>query len=338
MENDRTNINDELLASYMAGEANADDMDVVEQWIGKSEANRRYFEKLKVLWENTGRVAPHQEANVDVDMAWNKFKQRADHQITDQPVSKAKGRHLYFYLSRMAAILVVGFVVYLVYQSLKKSPDANQVVLTAQMVTKSDTLPDGSQVSLNINSRVTFNENFSETERLISLQGEAFFDVVKNDKKPFVIKTNGTTVTVLGTSFYVEAYDSLNTVEVGVEEGVVQVESYGELVLLGAGERISIDKGKQKVSEPDTYNPNDIYWKSETLIFKNEPLAGVFATLEKVYKININVENPRILNCRLTGKFYKESPAHIFEIIETNFDLTTVEQNAGFTISGDGCE
>ncbi|GAA0890839.1 FecR family protein [Fulvivirga kasyanovii] len=338
MENDRTNIDDELLASYMAGEANADDTAVVEQWIGESEANRRYFEKLKVLWENTGRVAPHQEANVDVDLAWNKFKQRADREITDEPVSKAKGRHLYFYLSRMAAVLVVGFVVYLVYQSLEKSPEANQVELMAKAVTKSDTLPDGSQVALNVNSLVTFNENFSETERSVSLQGEAFFDVVKDDKKPFVIKTKDVIVTVLGTSFYVEAYDSLNTVEVGVEEGVVQVESYGELVLLGAGERISIDKGKQKVSEPDKYNPNDIYWKSETLIFKNEPLAGVFATLEKVYNIKINVENPRILNCRLTGKFYKESPAHIFEIIETNFELTSVEQNAGFTISGDGCE
>lgn len=337
MKNEHVNIDDELLASYLAGEANAGEREVVEQWISQSESNKQYFSKVKTLWENTGTIVSKHEADVDVDLAWGKFKQKAN-QPTVREAAKPKVRKLSFYLSRIAAILVLGFAVYLIYQSLIKAPANNEVVLAATALTKSDTLPDGSQVSLNSHSIITFNENFSKEKREVVLKGEAYFDVVKNNEKPFVIKTNGTTVTVLGTSFYVEAYDSLSTIEVGVEEGIVQIESYGQVVRLRAGEHISIDKNKQQIGESTAYNPNDIYWKSETLTFQNEPLLEVFATLEKVYEINISVDNPQILKCRLTGKFYKESPTHILEIIEANFGLTSVEQNTGFTISGNGCE
>ncbi|UII32740.1 FecR domain-containing protein [Fulvivirga ulvae] len=336
MRNERVNIDDELLASYMSGEVDANDRKTVEQWIDQSDTNRQYFEKLKTLWEYAGPDISPREADVDVDRAWSKLKQQIDQQQEDQ--LKPEGRQLYFYLSRVAALLVLGLVVFLVYQSLVKSPVASEMVIASKEMVKSDTLPDGSQVSLNVNSTVTFNENFSKSERLVTLKGEAFFDVVKDNMRPFIIDTDGTTVKVLGTSFYVRNYDSLGIIEVGVEEGIVQVTSHGKETILQAGEYISVSKNKREFSGMQRYNPNDIFWMSKTIAFEKQSLEAVFSTLERAYQISIDVENPEILNCRLTGKFYKEPVEHVFEIIDANFGFTTIQEEGRFVVSGHGCD
>ncbi|MBL6445439.1 FecR domain-containing protein [Fulvivirga sp. 29W222] len=336
MENDHLNIDEELLASYMAGESSANDRRVVEQWIEQSDANKQYFRKLKILWENTGRVFPAQDADVDVDRAWSKFRQRAG--STNDGVAISTSRNLYFYLSRIAAVFVIGLVIYLVYQSLEEPQGLKEIVVTAKGITISDTLPDGSWVSLNKHSEIAFDEQFSETKRLVSLRGEAFFDVVKDNFKPFVIKTHGAVIKVLGTSFYVRNYDSLNLIEVGVEEGIVQVTCNDKEVILQAGEYISINKHRQEFAEVQSYDPNDIFWMSETIEFEKERLEYVFSTLEKAYNISIDVDNTQILNCRLTGKFYKEPVEHVFEIIDANFGFITTKKKGRFTVSGNGCD
>jgi transmembrane sensor len=141
---------------------------------------------------------------------------------------------------------------------------------------------------------------------------------------------------VLGTSFYVKAYDSLAAIFVGVEEGMVKVIASGTNVILEAGESISIDKSTKQFQSL-TFNPNDLFWKSQTLIFRNERLEKVFATLEKKYNISINIVNKQILECRLSAKFYGEDIAQIFDIINMNFNLTIQEQDNQYTISGGGC-
>ncbi|ELR72720.1 hypothetical protein C900_01099 [Fulvivirga imtechensis AK7] len=336
MVNRNTNIDDELIAKYLAGETNEEESLEIQRWLNGSSENQRYFDRLKNLWEKTGWVAPHQEADVDVDSGWSRFQEKLGDR-RGKSEGGTKIRPLFAYLARVAAILVLAVLVYFIYHTFSKDIMVEQVLMASAEI-KTDTLPDGSLISLNKNSILTYSGSFNTDQRSVQLKGEAFFNVIPDKKKPFVVKINNTTITVLGTSFYVEAYDSLGFIEVGVEEGRVSVASMGNEVVLSAGERVSVNKRSGGVTAVQAYDPNSIYWKSETLIFRDDSLEEVFATLEEIYQIRIEVSNAKILNCRLTGKFYQEPVDRMFEIIDANFGLTSERAGDRFIISGDGCE
>lgn len=338
MTNDNSHIEDEVIARYLAGEAGAEDRWEVELWMNESETNRTHFAKLKHLWERTGSVTSYENADVDVDKAWNKFKSKAINRSDHNAATEPKARLLWPYFVRVAAVLVAGLAIYLIYQTYVKVPAHGEMLMASKDLIENDTLPDGTIIWLNAKSQLRFPGKFPKNKRLVSLQGEAFFKVAPNSQKPFVINVGAAIVTVLGTSFYVRAYDSLSAMEVGVEEGRVRVRSYGKEVILNGGDRISIQKDEQEVSKLMLYNPNDVYWKSETLVFQGETLANVFSRLEQAYGIIIDVEDPRILKCRLTGKFYQESVSRIFEIIDANFGLVTKNEADRFIVSGNGCD
>lgn len=336
MVNRNTNIDDELIAKYLAGEANAEENLEIQVWLNGSSENQRYFDRLKRLWEKTGRIAPHHEVDVDVDRGWSRFQEKLGDR-KGKSDGGTKIRPLFSHLARVAAILILGVLVYFIYQTLSEDVVREEVLMASEEI-KADTLPDGSLISLNKNSKLTYSKLFNTDQRRVQLEGEAFFNVISDKQKPFVVQANNTTITVLGTSFYVEAYDRLDFIEVGVEEGRVSISSGGDEVILNAGERVVINKSNDQISAVEAYDPNNIYWKSETLIFRGDSLEEVFATLEKIYQVRIEVENPKILHCRLTGKFYQESIDRIFEIIDANFGLTSQRVEDKFIISGDGCD
>lgn len=332
------NIDDELIAKYLANEATAEERQEVEAWLQISQVNQHHFSQIRKLWEQTEGMTSHEEANVDIDRAWNHFKSKATAKDPGyQDSGRALKKNFLPWLVRMAAVLVVGFAIYLIYQN-SVTMLVEETVLTASDEAKAKTLPDGSLIAINAKSKVVYPENFSGDVRAVSLEGEAFFEVKSNPDKPFLVKAKGATITVLGTSFYVKAYDSLNTIEVGVEEGTVKVATDRANAVLTAGERISIDMASGQIADVKAYNPNHIFWKSQTLIFQNEPLADVFKTLEKVYNITIEVRNPQILNCKLSGKFYRESADQIIEIIDVNFNITSKREADRFIIYGNGCD
>src|SRR5699024_8453888 len=146
---------------------------------------------------------------------------------------------------------------------------------------------------------ISFTQKFGSDKRRVTLKGEAFFQVEHNPQKPFVVKVAGAEIIVLGTSFYVAAYDSLNMTEVGVKKGRVKVVTANSFVILAPGESISIKRATAEISPIASYEPNNLYWQSKTLVFQDDDLTSVFETLERNYNVDIRVENKKILNCRL---------------------------------------
>ncbi len=339
MNKDNAHIDYELITRYLAGDSDANEQDAVRSWLDNSAENRRSFRQLERLWQESGRIVPHEEANVDVDLAWSRFQERVKcNGNSTKPMMQSPEtpvRKLMYYATRIAAVLVLGVAGYAAFNQYSTST----VEFAAAEETLVNKLSDGSVVSLNARSALSHPRKFKGDRRQVSLQGEAFFEVEPDEVKPFVVKVEGASITVLGTSFYVKAYDSLNVVEVGVEEGRVKLSSdiSGGEVLLSAGESISIDKTTGEILPQKKFNPNKLFWKSKTLIFSNEPLAEVFAMLEQLYGVDIEVENGEILNCRLSAKFRKENIETILEVISASFDLKTSEQQEHFVITGGGC-
>ena len=189
-------------------------------------------------------------------------------------------------------------------------------------------LPDGSKVKLNHGSILTYPEEFSGKTREVTLTGEAFFNVTRNPQKPFIIKANGASIKVLGTSFNVYAYKEASIVEVIVKTGKVELhkldltaKSEGEKVLLLPGEKGTFNKLKGTVLKETTFNPNNLSWVTHEIEFKYERLADVFQTLQRIYNLQITVEKGVDLNQKLSATFSQQQPDYIMEVIAMTQNL-----------------
>jgi ferric-dicitrate binding protein FerR (iron transport regulator) len=144
-------------------------------------------------------------------------------------------------------------------------------------------LPDGSSVTLNKNSQITYRSDFGKHDRNIALKGEAFFDVERDTLKPFVIAVNKATIEVLGTSFNVRAYDHLAEVEVIVKTGVVKlsVPDRKTEVKLNAGQKGIYEKENQALHSGVNEDINFLSWNTQKIIFMESDLRTVIETLNK---------------------------------------------------------
>ena len=170
-------------------------------------------------------------------------------------------------------------------------------------------LSDGSTVYLNSETQLIFPSSFEGETRQVELSGEAYFKV-KKDAKPFIIKTSGLAIEVLGTSFNVNAYKSNSFINATLVEGSIQIRlpDNPEAILLKPENNLSLDKTTQELS---IHNVNtNIYtaWVKGEFVFRNQSLRDIFSQLERWYDFVIIYRNPDIENMRFTGSAEKAKP------------------------------
>lgn len=177
------------------------------------------------------------------------------------------------------------------------------------------TLPDGSVVKLNSGSKITFPEKFSDTLRAVTLEGEAFFDVVKDKNKPFIITSNNLTTSVLGTTFNVEAYQDETNIKVTLATGKVTINAEGKNALLIPSEQVVFNKQSKQITAQKVDVKKYLEWKDGVLRFENEALGDAVKKLEKWYNVTITFDNKNLSNCTFTGIFKNERLQTILEHI-----------------------
>lgn len=195
-------------------------------------------------------------------------------------------------------------------------------------------LPDGSKVMLNHGSKLTYPENFSGDTREVTLSGEAFFDVARNPEKPFIIKTNGASVKVLGTTFNVYAYNESSTIEVIVKTGKVELHEQdllkktdAEKVLLLPGEKGTFNKLNRSIAKETTFNPNNLSWYTHEIEFKYTRLSDVIQTLQRAYNLKITVDNGVDMNLPLSATFNQQQPDYIMEVVVMTLNLNLKKES-----------
>ena len=161
------------------------------------------------------------------------------------------------------------------------------------------TLPDGSKIWLNAGSKLVFPEQFYGDKRIVKLQGEAFFQIEKNEKQPFEVATDFFTTVVLGTEFNLRAYSKTDA-HVVLIQGKVSLYSDDEAksqVLLPGQKAQWNEEGGFTINKTDTYSY--IQWKEGFFYFTNVPLIDILQELGRWYNVNIIFENPKHMNTRL---------------------------------------
>lgn len=316
---------DELIAKVLAEEAGAEEVVMLNTWRKESTDHEDYFIESQKIFSAIHDLKTEQTVNTDA--AWNKLTTRFD---------AGEAKIIPFYkrkvVLRAAAGVALLMLLTVVSRWFMEEEAVKPLVLKALKKTEQTTLPDGSKVFMNRNSELSYAMN-AKGERKVILKGEAFFEVVHDEQKPFIITVNDVMIKDIGTAFNVKAFPENNTIEVVVESGEVQFYSSSDVgINLVKGEKAVYDKSSghfTKMLPVPTENTNS--YRSKQFEFKETLLKEVVEQLNSVYPVTIKLQDKSLEDLRLSVIFNNEEPEAIVDIIADTFGLE-IEKKDGLII------
>jgi ferric-dicitrate binding protein FerR (iron transport regulator) len=204
------------------------------------------------------------------------------------------------------------------------------------------TLNDGSRVWLNADTKLEYSKDFTErATRDVYLFGEAYFDVVEDKTKPFIVHAQGIDIKVLGTSFNVKAYNRDTKVETTLVKGKVSIEqkNASDKITLIPNQRAVFMKHVGKMMVENNIQP-DVYtsWKSGILTFNDQPLNEILPVLERWFNVSIHADNAASLECRFTAKINNKTLEEVLELFKTSETISYTIEGSDVYLFGSFCE
>jgi transmembrane sensor len=331
-------ISPEMILAYLKNQINESDSAIIQEWIDASAENLHYFEQYKLIWEETGKLIPA-PVDVNVDDAWGKMSVMIDdfeESESSKSEKKVKVISLRKYLLRVAAVLLPLIAISGLFFLINQKPQLITKEATAQIL--KDTLSDGSIISINKNSQISYPEKFKGNIREVDMKGEVFFEVSPDKEKPFIIHAESTFIKVLGTSFNVKAYTDSSLIEVSVKTGRVLFSEFNDdlndttgLILL-AGETGIYDKNTGHIFKVELPVKQELQQEDKILVFKRSSLADVASEIKKKYGVTVVLQSKDIENMHYSATFKNSSIDSIIQVMANTLDLKVIKQGTKFII------
>lgn len=195
-------------------------------------------------------------------------------------------------------------------------------------------LADGTIVHLNSDSKISFSGDYNTNQRVVNLEGEAYFEVAKNPNKRFIVICNGVNVEALGTKFNVKAYPSDSLITTTLTEGKVKVSSDDQSVTLLPNDVATYNSKRRTLKESTVEDVNVAnYWLSGQLVFNSEPLSSIATTIERMYNVKIEIKDAKLRNMRFTGTIQNNSLNNIMYIISLTYPMDYSMSDSLITLS-----
>ncbi|NOX47341.1 MAG: DUF4974 domain-containing protein [Chlorobi bacterium] len=327
-----------LIAKHLSGEIQMKEQDTLDTWLSENAENWKTFEEYRMVWEKSKNAQSLEQVNVNA--AWRRF----ENAIAEKEKKKIEegGKTISLFtrkVSRIAAVIVLLIATGLAYYLYDHLSNPEIHFATTSTEIKIIELSDGTKVTLNGNSTFDYRKKLGKGKRKVRLDGEAYFEVARDETRPFIIETEETSVTVLGTKFNVNTHTKNESVEVVVNSGKVAFEARmgNQRVILEKGEKGNYSKMAKTIAKSTNNDPNFIAWKTKKLVFEDRTLTYIVSVLNHVYHINIKIENQGTALCRMTATFNNQPLDEVLEVISLALDLTKTETNEGIVLTGDGC-
>jgi len=248
-------------------------------------------------------------------------------------------RRRWLWAAGIAASLLIAFLIF--YPGRKENSLASNTISTKAGSKSKIQLPDGTQVWLNADSKITYNQDFMGAYREVQLTGEAYFDVAKDKSRPFIIHTGPIDVKVLGTSFNVRAYPNEKTTETALIQGVVEITLHNnpdKKIMLKPSEKLTVQNpplpapvapatgpapadepmltlGRVRYGKADSTGSIETMWVRNKLAFENEAFERITAEMERWYNVTFEIKKEDLKWVRLTGIFENKSLAEVMEAL-----------------------
>jgi len=324
-----------LLLKYIEGKASRREEQDIMSWVGKSEDNLKYYIGLKNLWIHNSMpdsVADKQEmSDLENIISYSVKGGSAERR-------KISGYFKFIlYAASIVLLVSISLNIYMISGKETKSEipvdqrirlsdvprKITHTIYTNKGVKGYVVLPDGSKVSLNSDTKITFPDQFFGSTREVAVSGEAFFDVVKDSTKPMIVSTNRNfVIKVMGTKFNIRSYENDDEAQTTLYSGSIKLirkypDSDKEFITELKPKESFLFKDNDRpvlIKQADTVRQDA--WRRGELMFDFTPISEVIKKLERWHGAEFLVENKDILKYKLTANFKSESLVQIMEMIK----------------------
>lgn len=317
MEEEKKHI-DELIATYLTEGLDKNALAELKAWIAASPENEDYFIQQREVWFSA--VSREVASKYNKDKAFDTFKNRigSRKQVEKAPRQEFRLSALWRYAAIIAVILAVGCFSYWQGGVNVKETFAD-ISVEAPLGSRTKLyLPDGTLVWLNAGSRMTYSQGFGVDNRKVELEGEGYFEVQRNEKLPFFVKTKDLQLQVLGTKFNFRDYPEDHEVVVSLLEGKVELSNLlkkEKEAFLAPDERAILNKANGLMTVETVTASNASQWTDGYLFFDEELLPDIVKELERSYNVNIHIANDSLNKFRFYGNFVRREQS-IQEVLD----------------------
>jgi len=353
---------DLLISCYLSGNTTPDQNAELMKWLEASKENSIYFSQQQALWMYSEKDIPNHQ-----DVKWERLKYKLKEQpesSTDIEQNDIRSRNKFIRNFRFAASIAILLGISIIgYFILKPGTSAlAHMELSVPYGSRSMlSLPDGTKLWVNAGSKLSYNTGFGKNNRDINLIGEAYFEVAKNPKLPFVVHAADLKIKAIGTAFNVKAYPEEKRVETTLVHGLVEIEKNGQTnrIYLKPNQKIVLANNIQEnttsikpnnsVTKQGDYPTNKVSnlvdrlipkidteketsWKEGKLIFDREPLQLLAIKLERRYDVHFTFSNEKLKTYIYTGTFNDVSLEQIMEAMHYSSPIDYVIKEKEVTI------
>ena len=311
-----TNIRIAII-DYLSGDWEECKSKELNDWLEAESNNQQTFQHLINLWG--AEQISKEEKNFDHNEAWNSLSEKLVHNQSTKTFN-LNYKRLLTYAAIAVFALLIGGMGYSWLQRVDFYSNQKMVEYIAPYGSRTELkLLDGSVVKLNAGTTIRYDNNFGLNNRKVELEGEAYFEVAKNEKLPFKVKTKEIAVIALGTIFNVKAYGDEDKVETTLLEGSVRVKNIEHgvkrSIVLTPSQKAVFSKQDFNFEVMQLSNLSELSWFEEEWLISNMNLQEFSRLLERRYDVEIKFQDKRIEKVVFSGKFKDETIEQIMEAV-----------------------
>jgi ferric-dicitrate binding protein FerR (iron transport regulator) len=308
-----------IIQKYLQGKTSEEENHQLHQWIQQSPENKKRLFVEKDIWDSYSFHA--NEKRYETAPELEILKTRIEFQSRNSSIRLTK-------ILQIAAILLIAFGLGWSSQFISFEPK-NQIAETTMQeifVPKGQVnqifLADGTRIWINSETRLTLPSVFAPNERVVKLNGEAFFEVAKDKNRPFKVEVKGQQIKVFGTSFNVRAYENSNKIETTLETGSIQLRIDNQTTMLNPGEQSLFNKTEKNLVISKVEASTFSSWKDGRFEFQNEDLVEVFKVVERWYDVDINYDENTFRGMHFSGVIKRNKDVnHFLEILNLSVPI-----------------
>lgn len=318
-------MTDEVLFKYISGQAAAEEIFEVRQWAEVSEDRKKELIRLKNVWIMSGleNEPEHLNKEKEIDRIWNIIREM-------NGSTKNKSVKMSWLKYAAAILLLIGTSGTIGYFLSNSGSESNYTEIYVPKGERSTVvLPDGSTVQLNSDSHLKFRSSFSPRERDVSLNGEGFFNVVHDEKRPFVVETSTMNIEVLGTVFNVYSYPNDSIATTFLQSGKVKINRSGSKeILLSPNEAFKYNKTTREATKTRISDQRFVDWTKGILTINEETIGELSKKLERRFNIQIKFGDNEVKEHMYTGSIKDED-------LNTLLEALTFASSINYSKEGD---
>ena len=316
---------EQIILRNLSGEASCEDILVFSEWLSSSDAHKDSFLKIKKYWD--AEVAGVKLRNPEA--AYNMLLERI--RKTER---KRVVRQLWIkYAGAAAVAVIIGIAGYWMGGHQATVPLQYYSYITGNSISSFE-LPDGTEISLNKNSKLSYSSSYGEQVREVSLDGEGFFTVTKDKEKAFVVDLNGSKISVLGTVFNVKNYKKEDITTATLVEGSIRFETPDQQIVLKPDQQLVFNKSNNKIDMTNVSTDLVTAWKSHLIKYRSVPCREFLDMLKERYEVEIILSNEALGDQKVTGSFDESLTVdQILDLMKKNLVFRWKKQGESYVIN-----